>query len=150
MLTLRIYSLQVSISFENESVNCSVTSDSLGPHGLQTTRLLCPWNSPGRHTEAGWLCLLQGIFSIRGSNLGHLHAGRFFTICATREAQCPFFTSVSYSYRAGHCIPNTDLSCNQKFVPLTSNSPSLNPVPTSADLFIILIWLTCRFSSVAS
>ena len=32
--TLRIYSLQVSIPFENESVNRSVVSDSLGPHGV--------------------------------------------------------------------------------------------------------------------
>ena len=32
--TLRIYSLQVSIPFENERVNHSVVSDSLGPHGV--------------------------------------------------------------------------------------------------------------------
>ena len=29
-------------------------SESLRPHGLQPTRLLCPWNSPGKNTGMGW------------------------------------------------------------------------------------------------
>ena len=32
---------------------CLVVSDSLPPHGLLLTRLLCPWNLPGRNTEVG-------------------------------------------------------------------------------------------------
>ncbi|KAB0361322.1 hypothetical protein FD754_005478, partial [Muntiacus muntjak] len=32
------------------------------------TRLLCPWDSPGRHTGAGCHPLLQGIFPTQGSN----------------------------------------------------------------------------------
>ena len=32
-------------------VSCSVVSNSLQPHGLWPTRLLCPWNSPGKNTE---------------------------------------------------------------------------------------------------
>jgi len=42
---------------------CSVTSvvlDSLRPHGLQPTRLLCPWNSPRKNTGVGCHGLLQG------------------------------------------------------------------------------------------
>ena len=31
----------------------SVVSDSVGPHGLQPTRLLCPWYSPGKNTGVG-------------------------------------------------------------------------------------------------
>ena len=46
----------------------SVVSDSLGPHGLYS-----PWNSPGRNTRLGSLCLLQGIFPIWGSNPGLWH-----------------------------------------------------------------------------
>ena len=46
-----------------------VMSDSLGPHGLQPTRLLCPWNSPGKNTGVGSHFLLPGIFLIQGSNL---------------------------------------------------------------------------------
>ena len=36
-------------------------SDSLRPHGLQPTRLLCPWNSPGKNTGVGchFLLLLE-------------------------------------------------------------------------------------------
>ena len=37
----------------------SVVSDSLRPHGLQPTRLLRPWNSPGKNTGVGCHFLLQ-------------------------------------------------------------------------------------------
>ena len=37
----------------------SVVSDSLRPHGLQPTRLLRPWDFPGKSTGVGWHCLLQ-------------------------------------------------------------------------------------------
>ena len=39
---------------------CSV--DSLQPHGLQPTRLLCPWNSPGENTGVGSHSLLRLSF----------------------------------------------------------------------------------------
>ena len=48
-------------------------SDSLLPHGLQLTRLLCPWNSPGKNTKVGCHFLLQGIFPTQGFNLGLPH-----------------------------------------------------------------------------
>ena len=35
--------------------SCSVVSDSKRPHGLQPTRLLCPWDFPGRVLEWGQL-----------------------------------------------------------------------------------------------
>ena len=35
----------------------SVVSDSSRPHGLQPTRLLCPWDSPGKNTGVGCHCL---------------------------------------------------------------------------------------------
>ena len=37
----------------------SVMSDSLQPHGLQPTRLLHPWDFPGKSTGVGCHCLLQ-------------------------------------------------------------------------------------------
>ena len=37
----------------------SVVSDSLRTHGLQPTRLLCPWDFPGKSTGAGCHCLLR-------------------------------------------------------------------------------------------
>ena len=51
----------------------SVVSDSLWLHGLHHTRLLCPWESPGKYTGVGWHSLLQRIFPTQGSNLGFLH-----------------------------------------------------------------------------
>ena len=41
------------------SISCSVVSDSLLPHGLYPTRLLCPCNSPGKKTRVGCHSLLQ-------------------------------------------------------------------------------------------
>ena len=37
----------------------SVVSDSLRPHGLQPTRLLCPWDFPGKSTGVGCHCHLH-------------------------------------------------------------------------------------------
>ena len=37
----------------------SVMSDSLQPHGLQPTRLLHPWDFPGKSTGVGCHCLLR-------------------------------------------------------------------------------------------
>ena len=46
---------------------CSVVSNSLQPHGLQPTRLLCPWNFPGKNTGASCHFLPQ-IFLTQGLN----------------------------------------------------------------------------------
>ena len=51
----------------------SVISDSLPPHGLWPTRLLCPWPSPAKNTGMGCHFLLQGIFPTQGLNLCLLH-----------------------------------------------------------------------------
>ena len=56
----------------NESVSHSVMSNSLWLYGLEPSRLLCPWDSPGKNTGVGCHSLLQGIFPIQGSN-SHLH-----------------------------------------------------------------------------
>ena len=42
--------------------------DSLRPHGLEPTRLLFPWNFPGRTTGVGYHALLQGSFPTQGWN----------------------------------------------------------------------------------
>ena len=43
---------------KNESES-EVVLDSSQPHGLQPTRLLCPWDFPGKSTGVGCHCLLQ-------------------------------------------------------------------------------------------
>ena len=47
----------------------SVVSNSLELHGLQATRLLCPWNFPGKNTGVGCHLFLQGMFLTQGLNL---------------------------------------------------------------------------------
>ena len=56
----------VAISFSNAwkwKWSHSVVSDSERPHGLQPTRLLRPWDFPGKSTGVGCHCLLR-IFSL--------------------------------------------------------------------------------------
>ena len=48
-------------------------SDSLRPHGLKPTRLLCPWDFPGKSTGVGCHFLLQGIFQPQELNPGLQH-----------------------------------------------------------------------------
>ena len=60
--------------------SCPALCDSMGP-----TRLLCPWDSPGKNTGVGCLGLLQGIFPIQKSMSPAL-AGGFFTTSTAWEA----------------------------------------------------------------
>ena len=59
--------------FRNWKFSRPVMSDSLQPHGLQTTRLLHPQVFPGKSTGVGCYFLLQRIFPTQGSNLGLPH-----------------------------------------------------------------------------
>ena len=47
----------------------SLLANSLRPYGLKNTRLLCPWDSLGKHTGVSCQALLQGIFWTQGLNL---------------------------------------------------------------------------------
>ena len=51
---------------------CSIVSDSAIPW-LWPTRLLCPWNFPGKNTGVGCHFLLQRIFLTQVSNSNLLH-----------------------------------------------------------------------------
>ena len=50
------------------SVSRSGVPDPSRLHGLRPTRLLCPWDFPGKDTGVGCHFLLQGIFPTQGSN----------------------------------------------------------------------------------
>ena len=63
---------RLSVQFSSVAQPCPT----LQPHGLYPTRLLCPWDSPGKNTRVGSLSLFQGIFPIQGSNPGLLHCRR--------------------------------------------------------------------------
>ena len=70
------------------NVSCSILSESLQPHGLQPTRVLCPWNSPSKNAGVGCHSFLQGIFLTQGSNPGLPHCSQvlYHPTWATREA----------------------------------------------------------------
>ena len=54
----------------------SVMSDSSRPHELQPTRLLHPWDFPGKSTAVGCHCLLQSLVNINWVPICKLGAGR--------------------------------------------------------------------------
>ena len=62
----------------------SVMSSSLEPHGLQSARLLCPWDSSGKNTGVGCHFFLQGIFLAQGLNQGLLYC-RQFLYCLSHQ-----------------------------------------------------------------
>ena len=82
---------------------CSVMWDSLQAHGLWPTRILCPWDFPGRDTEVSCHFLLPGDLPNPGieptSSVAPVLAGEFFTpeppgkskgllVLSNREAPC--------------------------------------------------------------
>ena len=58
---------------QSEIVSHSVVSDSLWCYGLSPTRLLHPWDFPGKNTGVGCHFLFQEIFPTQGLNLGLPH-----------------------------------------------------------------------------
>ena len=76
---------QFIIIMKSESISPLGVTNSLGPHILQLTRLLCLWNSPGKNTRVNSHSLFQGIFPIQGSNLGLWHCRQNLYHGATRE-----------------------------------------------------------------
>ena len=74
-------------------VSHSVMSDSLWP-----TRLLCPWDSPGKNTAVACYSLLQGIFLTQGLNPGLLHYGQ---ILYSLSRQGSPYTSLYFRERKG-------------------------------------------------
>ena len=67
-------------------LRCSVVSDSLWPQGLQSAKLLCPWNSLGKDTGVGFHFLPWGIFPTQGLNQRFLHGQVDSFHCAPRKS----------------------------------------------------------------
>ena len=65
--------------------SCSVVSDSSWPHGLQPTRLLRPWDFPGKSTGVGCHCFLKNdILPIFTAIARHTAA-----VCELTKLECP-------------------------------------------------------------
>ena len=65
--------LEVLVTATREESEIAPSCPTLQPHGLWPTRLLPPWNSPGKNIGVGCHFLLQGIFPAQGLNLYILH-----------------------------------------------------------------------------
>ena len=76
----------------------SVMSDSLLPHGLQPTRLPCPWNSSGKNTGVGCHSIRQGIFWTQRSNPGLLHCRQIFC-CLSHQGSLTGKYEIQYRNR---------------------------------------------------
>ena len=57
---------------------------------LLPTRLLCPWDSPGKNTGVGCHALLQRIFPTQGSNPGLLHCRQILSHMSCKEVPPTF------------------------------------------------------------
>ena len=86
-------------------------SDSLWPHGLYPTRILCPWDFPGKKTGVDCHFLLHRLFLMQGSNLvSPALASGFFTTSVRVDNKCTFnwvetvklFSKVALTF----CIPS--------------------------------------------
>ena len=92
------------------------------PHGLQPTRLLHPWDFPGKNTVMGCHFFLQGIFPTQGLNSGLLHC-RQILYCLSHwrsplealgnsKRECIFFFLATTNYfltvkcNMQVCLPN--------------------------------------------
>ena len=100
----------------------------LQPHGLQTSRLLYPWNSPSKNTGVGNHSLLQVIFPTQASNLGLLHCRQtlyhlshqgspngtevdaFKYVCQRRQLRCREVDLATFSQLASDRARNRTLT----------------------------------------
>ena len=66
-----------------------------GKEAWDPTRLLCPWDSPGKNTGVGCHFFLQGISPTQGSNLGLLYC-----------RQILYHLSITLAVLAASCNPD--------------------------------------------
>ena len=103
----------VAISFSNAwKWSHSVVSDSSQPHGLQPTRLLHPWDSPGKSTGVGRQCIYTYIYiyiyvCVCVCVYGFLSFHLFFTLFSYFWSShlCKEFEKIYFSF--GNYLPHS-------------------------------------------
>ena len=83
-----------------------VVSDSLRPYGLQSARLLCPWDPLGKNTGVGCHALLQGIFPTQGLNPGLPHC-RWILYCLGLQRKPKILEWVAHPFSKGTSQPRS-------------------------------------------
>ena len=138
----------------------SVVSNSLRPHGLQPTRLLCPWDFPGKSTGVGCHCLLQ-IYTLCSlkkyifiylTALGHscniqtLSWGIWDLVPQPRiEPRPPTLGAQSFSLWTAAAAAKSLQSCPTLFDPIDGSPPGC-PVPGILQART-LEWVAISFSN---
>ena len=79
----------------------SVVSDPQRPHGLQPSRLLCPWDFPGRSTGVGCHCLLCVLTT--ETHFLSLWFPTGITVCRTERGFCSW--NLHNIQRKRNCFP---------------------------------------------
>ena len=134
-----------------------MVSDSLRPHGLQPTRLLCPWDSPGKNTRVGCHALLQGNLPDSGIEHRSLKslalAGGFFTTSATWEAHICMYLRGKTSHASCRTILIVKKNCIYVCVSLPLymkqwGASWWGPGCGEQEDFTILSPKGCRFSNL--
>ena len=124
----------------------SVVSDSSRPHGLQPTRLLCPWDFPDKSTGVGCHCLLLLVF---------LHMTKWSPRYSSYHlSPFKYCLIIDYIFHTEHFMPVTNLFCNWSFVLLNlphlffsfSHHPSLSQPPVCS----LYLWLCFCFVMAVS
>ena len=110
-------------------------SNILWPHELQSTRILCPWDFPGKKTREGCHFLLQGIFSTQRLNHISCIGRRILYHLTTKEAHVHIYM---YTYgRHVHNRVHFKVSYTWHFA-FTSACISQNQGCSSTNLCIII------------
>ena len=68
----------------------SVVSDPQRPHGLQPTRLLCPWDFPGRSTGVGCRCHFHPVSAPLKCRNRALHGTSVYRLELGSWIHCPY------------------------------------------------------------
>ena len=76
----------------------SVMSDSYGPHGLQPTRLLHPWDFLGKSTGVGYHCLLR--YTALMYSFSYLEP----VCCSMSSSNCCFLNCIQISQESGQVV----------------------------------------------
>ena len=119
-------------------------SDSLRSHGLLSTRLLCPWDFPGKSTGVGCHFLLQGIFLTQGSNPALVHCRQTFyplshqgsptitqhTLKARKTSFVNFFYFLTLQYCIGFAIYQNESATGIHVFSILNPPPSSLPIPS--------------------
>ena len=124
-------SRRFSLSF-SLIVSCSVVSNSLQPHGLQPSKLICPWNSPSKNTGVG--SHSPRIFPTQGSNPGLLHCRQIlFTERHGWSREATGGAQRSFPSTTGK-FPMLPASKEEGFAPESQRLPYLYPLQSSTPV----------------